>query len=83
MYSLDVLQDMTDKYPDVVAILPQICKFKNQSFIIDAEIVAIDNEGNIQPFSTLSNRARKNVAIEDITINVVSYNLFFLSSHNI
>lgn len=64
---------MTDKYPDVVAILPQICKSENQSFIIDAEIVAIDNGGNIQPFSTLSNRARKNVAIEDITINVVSY----------
>lgn len=64
------LEDMTDKYPDVVSILPQICKSENQSFIIDAEIVAIDNDGNIQPFSTLSNRARKNVAIEDITINV-------------
>lgn len=69
---------MTDKYPDVVSILPQICKSENQSFIIDAEIVAIDNDGNIQPFSTLSNRARKNVAIEDITINVVSSDILCL-----
>jgi DNA ligase-1 len=63
---------MTDKYPDVAALLPHICQENTQSFIIDAEIVAIDANGVIQPFSILSNRARKNVAIEDISINVVS-----------
>lgn len=63
---------MTEKYPDVAALLPQICLDNTQSFIIDAEIVAMDDNGAIQPFSTLSNRARKNVTLENITINVVS-----------
>jgi DNA ligase-1 len=63
---------MTEKYPDVAALLPQICLGNTQSFIIDAEIVAMDDNGAIQPFSTLSNRARKNVTLENITINVVS-----------
>jgi DNA ligase-1 len=63
---------MTDKYPDVVALLSEMCKENTRSFIIDAEIVAMDDKGVIQPFSILSNRARKNVMIENITINVVS-----------
>jgi DNA ligase 1 len=63
---------MTDKYPDVAALLAKMCKENTRSFIIDAEIVAIDDKGVIQPFSILSNRARKNVTIENITISVVS-----------
>ncbi|CAO3665673.1 unnamed protein product [Umbelopsis vinacea] len=75
------LEDMTDKYPDVAALLPHICQENTQSFIIDAEIVAIDANGVIQPFSILSNRARKNVAIEDISINVcvLAFDLMLLN----
>ncbi|KAH8553898.1 ATP-dependent DNA ligase [Umbelopsis sp. PMI_123] len=76
------LEDMTDKYPDVVALLSEMCKENTRSFIIDAEIVAMDDKGVIQPFSILSNRARKNVMIENITINVcvLAFDLMLLNN---
>ena len=41
------------------------------SFIIDSEIVAIDSaDGTLKTFQELSNRARKDVRIEDIKISV-------------
>ncbi|CAO3693020.1 unnamed protein product [Umbelopsis ramanniana] len=76
------LEDMTDKYPDVAALLADMCKENTSSFIIDAEIVAIDDKGVIQPFSILSNRARKNVTIENITISVcvLAFDLMLLNN---
>ena len=41
------------------------------SFIIDSEIVAIDvMDGSLRTFQELSNRARKDVRIEDVKISV-------------
>lgn len=63
---------MTDKYPDIARLLPSVRSETTESFILDAEIVAIGKEGTILPFQTLSNRGRKNVTIETISIDVVS-----------
>ena len=44
------------------------------SFIMDAEIVAIDPiSGELKPFQELSNRARKDVNIENIRVPVCIY----------
>lgn len=40
------------------------------TFILDCEIVAIDGSGKVLPFQTLASRARKNVQLKDITVQV-------------
>lgn len=41
------------------------------SFILDAEIVAIDpNDGSLKSFQELSNRARRDVRIDDVKVSV-------------
>ncbi|KMU85242.1 DNA ligase 1 [Coccidioides immitis H538.4] len=64
------LELMTDKYPDLVSLVPQIRGDGVSSFILEGEVVAVDQEsGVLLPFQTLSNRAKKNVEIGDIKIN--------------
>lgn len=70
------LEDMTTKYPDIVHLVK--CIFKDQpqlqSFIIDSEIVAIDpSDGGLKSFQELSNRARKDVEMNDINVCVCVY----------
>ncbi|KAG2078893.1 ATP-dependent DNA ligase [Suillus decipiens] len=79
------LEDMTTKYPDIVHLVK--CIFKEQpqlqSFIIDSEIVAIDpSDGGLKSFQELSNRARKDVEMNDIKVSVCVYvfDLMFLDS---
>ena len=44
------------------------------SFILDSEIVAIDpNDGRLKSFQELSNRARKDVKLEDVKVAVCVY----------
>ena len=53
-----------------------------KSFIIDTEIVAIDNaDGSLRTFQELSGRARKDVRLEDIKIQVCvfAFDLMFLN----
>lgn len=43
-------------------------------FILDSEIVAIDpNDGRLKSFQELSNRARKDVKLEDVKVAVCVY----------
>lgn len=70
---------MTEKYPDIVETLPKVRLDSSSSFIMDAEIVAVNEQGKILPFQTLSNRGRKNVTIENITVQVVGSILANLS----
>lgn len=73
---------MTEKYPDIVAVLPRIRAAETTSFIMDAEIVAISEQGKILPFQILSNRGRKNVTVENISINVVCHEQSWLNGHS-
>ncbi|PHH58841.1 hypothetical protein CDD81_4277 [Ophiocordyceps australis] len=76
------LELMTDKYPDLVELVPKIRGESVSSFIIEGEVVAIDHQtGELKNFQTLSNRARKDVAAGSITIEVClfSFDILFLN----
>ncbi|TLD23942.1 hypothetical protein PspLS_06456 [Pyricularia sp. CBS 133598] len=65
------LELMTDKYPDLVALIPKIRGEGVSSFILEGEVVAVDPmTGDLKNFQTLTNRARKDVEIGSITVNV-------------
>ncbi|XP_027191804.1 DNA ligase 1 isoform X2 [Cicer arietinum] len=61
----------TGKFPDVVAAVSRLKKTLVSSFILDCELVAYDRaKQRILPFQVLSTRARKNVALSDIKVEV-------------
>ncbi|KAF5673187.1 dna ligase 1 [Fusarium heterosporum] len=65
------LEVMTDKYPDLVELIPKIRGEGVDSFIMEGEVVAVDREtGELKNFQTLTNRARKDVDIGSITVDV-------------
>lgn len=77
---------MTAKYPDILALMPHLMSPLSfdgdgaetgvQSFIIDAEIVAIDpttSPPTLLTFQTLANRARKDVNIHEVKVKVGIY----------
>ncbi|RDX55136.1 ATP-dependent DNA ligase [Lentinus brumalis] len=77
------LEDMTDKYPDVVSLVQEIFKTSPQteSFIIDAEVVAVDPAtGALKTFQELSNRARKDVKLDEVKVSVCvfAFDIMFL-----
>jgi len=64
------------QYPDVTSLATHIIRSSPQmnSFIIDAEIVAIDPlDGSLKSFQELSSRPRKDVQLDDIKICVCVY----------
>ena len=76
------LELMTDKYPDLVAIVPRIRGDGVSSFILEGEVVAVTQDsGQLLPFQTLTNRAKKNVEIGSIKINVClfAFDLMYLN----
>lgn len=76
------LELMTDKYPDLVDLVPKIRGAGVSSFIMEGEVVAVDQEtGDLKNFQTLTNRARKDVEIGTITIAVClfSFDLMYLN----
>ena len=76
------LELMTDKYPDLVAIIPQIRGEGVSSFIMEGEVVAVDRQsGDLKTFQTLTNRARKDVAINSIKVDVClfAFDLMYLN----
>ena len=80
------LEVMTDKYPDLVALVPQIRGEGVSSFILEGEVVAIDQDsGDLKAFQTLTNRARKDVAIESIKVAVClfSFDLMYLNGEEL
>ncbi|KAK4160871.1 DNA ligase [Cladorrhinum sp. PSN259] len=76
------LELMTDKYPDLVALVPKFRGPDVTSFIMEGEVVAVDRAtGELKNFQTLTNRARKDVAIGSITIDVClfAFDLMYLN----
>ncbi|ETS85238.1 hypothetical protein PFICI_03263 [Pestalotiopsis fici W106-1] len=76
------LEVMTDKYPDLVDLVPKIRGEGVSSFIMEGEVVAVDRQtGELKTFQTLTNRARKDVAIGSITIDVClfAFDLMYLN----
>ncbi|MCJ1311403.1 hypothetical protein MMC25_005074 [Agyrium rufum] len=80
------LEVMTDKYPDLVALVPEIRGEGVSSFILEGEVVAVDKEtGELKAFQTLTNRARKDVAIGEVKIDVClfSFDLMYLNGESL
>ncbi|CAL3971858.1 unnamed protein product [Diplocarpon coronariae] len=80
------LELMTDKYPDLVALIPKIRGEGVSSFIMEGEVVAVDREsGDLKTFQTLANRARKDVAIGSVKVDVClfSFDLMYLNSESL
>ena len=80
------LEVMTDKYPDLVALVPQIRGESVSSFILEGEVVAIDQDsGELKAFQTLTNRAKKDVAISSIKVEVClfSFDLMYLNGESL
>ncbi|WIA12628.1 hypothetical protein OEZ85_006285 [Tetradesmus obliquus] len=67
-------EDMTPRYPDILARLPSWLAPGTDSIVIDGEAVAWDPEkAKILPFQVLSTRARKEVALGDVKVQVCVY----------
>lgn len=86
------LENMTEKYPDIAAIVPSIRSTNPHdplfvsSFIMEGEVVAVDPEtGALKSFQTLTNRGRKNVALESITVPVAifAFDLMYLNGESL
>ncbi|KAK4934259.1 hypothetical protein LTR66_015655, partial [Elasticomyces elasticus] len=76
------LELMTEKYPDLVALVPDIRGSGVSSFILEGEVVAVDQgTGDLKTFQTLTNRARKDVAVGAIQVNVClfAFDLMYLN----
>src|SRR4051794_36318727 len=64
-------EDLSKKYPDVLAKLDTWVKPGTKSFVLDCETVAWDTvEKKVLPFQQLMTRKRKDVKVEDVKIKV-------------
>ncbi|KAG2440908.1 hypothetical protein HXX76_003761 [Chlamydomonas incerta] len=67
-------ENNTPKYPDIVSRIKGLLKPEVDSIVFDAEAVAYDPEKKkILPFQVLSTRARKDVSVGDIKVQVVLF----------
>lgn len=75
-------EDLSRKYPDILAKLPTWVKDGTKSFVLDCETVAWDMvEKKVLPFQQLMTRKRKDVKAEDIKVKVCvfAFDLLYLN----
>ena len=75
-------EDLSKKYPDILAKLPTWVKEGTQSFVLDCETVAWDMvEKQVLPFQQLMTRKRKDVKVEDVKVKVCvfAFDLLYLN----
>ncbi|WFD26326.1 hypothetical protein MNAN1_001305 [Malassezia nana] len=79
-------EDMSVKYPDLLAQIPHCLTEQVQSFVLDAEAVAwqkgtADTEGRLLPFQELSRRKRKDVKADEVQVSVqlFGFDLLYLN----
>ena len=64
-------EDLSKKYPDILAKLDTWIKTETKSFVLDCETVAWDLvEKKVLPFQQLMTRKRKDVKVEDVKVKV-------------
>ncbi|KAL8674432.1 MAG: hypothetical protein Q9168_001165 [Polycauliona sp. 1 TL-2023] len=64
-------EDLSKKYPDILAKLNTWIKSGTKSFVLDCETVAWDMvEKKVLPFQQLMTRKRKDVKVEDVKVKV-------------
>ncbi|KJZ76076.1 DNA ligase 1 [Hirsutella minnesotensis 3608] len=75
-------EDLSKKYPDILAKLHTWVKNDTMSFVLDCETVAWDvNEKKVLPFQQLMTRKRKDVKVEDVKVKVCvfAFDLLYLN----
>jgi ATP-dependent DNA ligase I len=75
-------EDLSKKYPDVLAKLPTWVKEDTKSFVLDCESVAWDvEEKKVLPFQQLMTRKKKDVKVEDVKVKVCvfAFDLLYLN----
>ncbi|KAK1970362.1 DNA ligase I [Colletotrichum sublineola] len=79
-------EDLSKKYPDILAKLHTWVKADTKSFVLDCETVAWDvDEKKVLPFQQLMTRKKKDVKIEDVKIKVCvfAFDLLYLNGEAI
>lgn len=67
-------EDLSQKYPDILAKLHTWVKEDTKSFVLDCETVAWDTvEKKVLPFQQLMTRKKKDVKVEDVKVKVCVY----------
>ena len=75
-------EDLSKKYPDILAKLNAWIKPETKSFVLDCETVAWDLvEKKVLPFQQLMTRKRKDVKVEDVKVKVCVF-AFDMLFHN-
>ncbi|KAM4055313.1 dehydrogenase e1 component domain-containing protein [Hirsutella rhossiliensis] len=75
-------EDLSKKYPDILAKLHSWVKQDTMSFVLDCETVAWDvDEKKVLPFQQLMTRKRKDVKVEDVKVKVCvfAFDLLYLN----
>ncbi|VBB86997.1 Putative DNA ligase [Podospora comata] len=75
-------EDLSKKYPDVLAKLSTWVKDDTKSFVLDCESVAWDvDEKKVLPFQQLMTRKKKDVKIEEVKVKVCvfAFDLLYLN----
>lgn len=75
-------EDLSKKYPDILAKLNTWVKPETKSFVLDCESVAWDLvEKKVLPFQQLMTRKKKDVKVEDVKVKVCvfAFDLLFLN----
>ena len=75
-------EDLSKKYPDILAKLNTWVKPDTKSFVLDCETVAWDLvEKKVLPFQQLMTRKKKDVKVEDVKVKVCvfAFDLLFLN----
>ncbi|KAG9236863.1 hypothetical protein BJ875DRAFT_202190 [Amylocarpus encephaloides] len=75
-------EDLSKKYPDILAKLNTWVKEDTKSFVLDCETVGWDMvEKKVLPFQQLMTRKKKDVKIEDVKVKVCvfAFDLLFLN----
>jgi DNA ligase 1 len=79
-------EDLSKKYPDILAKLQTWVKDDTKSFVLDCETVAWDvDEKKVLPFQQLMTRKKKDVKIEDVKVKVCvfAFDLLYLNGEAI
>jgi len=74
------LDNITDQFPDLVEYL--LKAIKEKEFIVEGEVIAVDQEGKPQPFQVLMQRRRKHDIeeyVKKIPINFKVFELLYLN----
>lgn len=75
-------EDLSKKYPDILAKLHTWVKEDTKSFVLDCETVAWDTvEKKVLPFQQLMTRKKKDVKVEDVKVKVrvFAFDLLYLN----